>query len=236
MAAKEESPILSHSPLNFSGIKEKLDQIGQLNDVESANDPEDQPFKSKYAARELLEDLRKQLDNFIESSSSSAASSVEVSSSEAHLQSPSTLAPRDSNATGDVVSPDAVQIDCDDENTEQVKVQQLTPVFRVEIFLRYIEGRLGLNYIECEETGSGEEHLQRALRLLVTKYDVTSPAVSHVHMFLLNQIGILQAARRQIEKATEILHQAEATYSAYKEKHSEAPMSPSDLISSLEGE
>lgn len=223
MAEEESIPYLDNS-LYFSNLKEILDKIAQLNDVESANDPEDQPYKSKYAARELLEAVRKQCDNFIESSSQQAQQSTTLSNA---------------GSDDDPVSPESIQLSCGDSSEEQTSLSStdvpLTGSARVEIFLYYIEGRLGLNYIECEETSSGEEHLQRALKCLVTKFDPSSPIAAYVHMYLLNQLGILQATRRQNEKAAKVLHQAEATYEAYKSKHSEAPYFPSDLLTVFKG-
>ena len=234
MAEEESIPYLDNS-LYFSNLKEILDKIAQLNDVESANDPEDQPYKSKYAARELLETVRKQCDNFIESSSQQQQQQAQQTENQTNVS--TTL----SNAASDddPVSPESIQLSCGDSSEEQTSLGSpditLTDSARVEIFLYYIEGRLGLNYIECEETSSGEEHLQRALKCLLTKFDPSSPIAAYVHMYLLNQLGILQATRRQNEKAAKVLHQAEATYEAYKSKHSEAPYFPSDLLTVFKG-
>lgn len=234
MAEQSNSSSLDNS-LYFSNLKEVLDKIAQLNDVDSVNDPEDQPYKSKYAARELLETVRKQCDNFIESSSQHHQSSESETVNSQSKLNPSTTDQNVSanNSSCEPVSPDAIQLDCDD--SASLSQAKLTQCSRVEIFLHYIEGRLGLNYIECEETSSGEEHLQRALKSLVAKHDPSSPIAAYVHMYLLNQIGILQATRRQNEKASKVLHQAEDTYETYKNKHSEAPYFPSDLLTVFKG-
>ena len=239
--AEEESIHYLDNSLYFSNLKEILDKIAQLNDVESANDPEDQPYKSKYAARELLEAVRKQCDNFIESSSQQQQQQQQAQQTENQTVSQTNVSTTLSNAGSDddPVSPESIQLSCGDSSEEQTSLSSndvpLTGSARVEIFLYYIEGRLGLNYIECEETSSGEEHLQRALKCLVTKFDPSSPIAAYVHMYLLNQLGILQATRRQNEKAAKVLHQAEATYETYKSKHSEAPYFPSDLLTVFKG-
>ena len=49
-------------------IHEKFEKAMHLLEVESAKDPEDEPYKSKYAARELLNDVKFQLERHIEHS------------------------------------------------------------------------------------------------------------------------------------------------------------------------
>ena len=45
-----------------ASIHEKFEKARHLLDVESLKDPEDEPYKSKYAARELLNDVKFQLE------------------------------------------------------------------------------------------------------------------------------------------------------------------------------
>lgn len=51
-----------------ASVKEKFERALHLVEVESARDPEAEPYKSKYAARELLNDVKFQLERHIEQS------------------------------------------------------------------------------------------------------------------------------------------------------------------------
>lgn len=224
MAASAESPL---DDLDLSYVKASLDEITQLTDVESLNDPEELPFKSKYAAREVLENLRKMLDTVVENG---------VGLSDTN---PVTLEDVDliDNETSPDITADSSQSNAL-KNAPQLSTQCRSPcsnIDRVEVFLMYIDGKLASNYIECEETSSGEEHLNRALKDLVSKFATNHSWTAYVHMYLLNQLGILRAARRESEKASLCLHDAEATYANYRTKQSEAPMFPTDLLAPFKG-
>ena len=51
-----------------ASIQEKFQKAMHLLEEESPKDPEDEPYKSKYAARELLNDVKFQLERHIEQS------------------------------------------------------------------------------------------------------------------------------------------------------------------------
>ena len=51
-----------------ASIHEKFQKAIHLLEVESPKDPEDEPYKSKYAARELFSDVKFQLERHIEQS------------------------------------------------------------------------------------------------------------------------------------------------------------------------
>ncbi|XP_067950106.1 KIF-binding protein-like [Watersipora subatra] len=228
MASSAET--LGAQDWDFSYVKPSLAEITRLTEVDSLNDPEELPFKSKYAAREVLETLKKKLCSFLES----------YPSDEELVNIDEAISPEDVELC-DLTS--SVERDENDDNLNKSQIRQpqqqlRTPhsdVDRVEIFLRYIQGKLGFNYIDCEETSSGEEHLNQALGNIVTKFSTSSPWTAYIHMYLLNQLGILQATRRQNEKASKFLHNAEATYASYKSNHSEAPSFPTDLLSPFMG-
>lgn len=226
---------------DLSYVKSSLDTITQLNDIDSLNDPEDLPFKSKYAAREHLEELRKRLKTLIESQFSEApvSSHSEEASPPTSCDDAAEVSPENINLELDIsmlnMSHNNTQADDVLNSSTGTKTCVVSNFDRLEIFLRYIEGKLGLNYVECEETSSGEEHLSQALKSLTSKYDFTSPAAVHVYKFLLNQLGILHATRRSTEKAADALHKAEKVYDNYKANHSEAPSFPTDLLAPFKG-
>ena len=51
-----------------ASIHEKFQKAMHLLEVESPKDPEEEPYKSKYAARDLLNDVKFQLERHIEQS------------------------------------------------------------------------------------------------------------------------------------------------------------------------
>ncbi|XP_037072888.1 KIF-binding protein-like [Pollicipes pollicipes] len=55
-------------PETQESVRDKLERAIHLLEVVSASDPEDEPYKSKYAARELLNDAKFQLERHIEQS------------------------------------------------------------------------------------------------------------------------------------------------------------------------
>lgn len=252
-------PVLveKQQPWDFHFVKSALDEINQLSEVESLEDPEEFPFRSKYAARELLEDLKKKLNAFLDSD----PHFVDAINEAAAVVASSSADPRDHGESQsqqtrvEIVTPEDIHFDdnIDGESTVDAKlspseepfltqsnnsnssISQFSDLSNVDIFLKYVEAKLGLNFIECEETSSGEEHLTCALNNLTARYETSSPSTAFVHMYLLNHLGILQAARRENEKAATFLHQSEATYETYKAKHSAAPLFPTDLLSSFKG-
>lgn len=223
---------------DFSYVKPTLDDITQLIEIDSPNDPEDLPFKSKYAAREKFEFLKKKFDSFIESHGNVDSEDHEPAISLEDIN----LTADGSNDLTDVNNTNGDKADGGTAVASVTAKQQVlgsrspcSNIDRVELFLKYIEGRLGANYIDCEETSSGEDHLNQALQKLVSKFDTSSSWAAYIHMYLLNQLGILHAARRNNDKALQCLHEAEATSEVYKSKHSEAPLCPTDLLAPFHG-
>lgn len=195
------------SELPYQRIKERLNEIDNLLEVE---DPEDEPYKSRYAAREILELLKKKLNDYVDS-----------------------CRPTETGEGGDQddqssLSIDRIQLEFSGDTI-------LVERHKAELFLMYIESRLGANYIECEETSSGEEHLNNALAALKNRFPNSASHTVMLNMILLNQLGILHATRRQNEKAVAVLRKADNFYEVYKREQSDAPLSPTDLLAAQSG-
>lgn len=186
---------------DYMFIKESFEQIEQLLEEES---PEENPYKHKYAAREILETVKKYLNG--------------------HLDSYTV----DEGDGPSCVSAEDIQMEFD--GNHEGSSLTFTEIQKVELFLRFVEGKLGANYIDCEETSSGEEHLTNALLSIEEKYPQLLPQTVMLTMTLLNQLGILHATRRQNDKAVSVLKKSENHYEQYKQDHSIAPISPFDLI------
>ncbi|KAJ8308791.1 hypothetical protein KUTeg_013665 [Tegillarca granosa] len=48
---------------------QRVKEANKLSDVDSLNDPEEDPFRSKYKAREILSDVKEALKKYTEESS-----------------------------------------------------------------------------------------------------------------------------------------------------------------------
>ncbi|XP_038058276.1 KIF-binding protein-like [Patiria miniata] len=154
----------------------KFEEARRLSEEDSKNDPETNPFKSKYAAREILQDLRAKLEKYY-----------------------------------------GIQTD--------QQAPQDTDLHVMLACLRYL---LGLNFVDTEETSSGEDYLM-ACRKMLEPHCLDSRAVS-LAVATLNQLGILWSGRRESEKALELLLEAESVYKKYKHEVGVAPFGMNELF------
>ena len=120
-------------------------------ELNAEQNPEDNPFKSLYAARKLLEQIVKKLEGFNE-------------------------------ALGSVL-------------------------------LGIVVYELGKNYIDCDETSTGEEYLEKAYKLLSEAEDRVKATTCYIRVC--HQLAVVWASRSEHEKAlTKLLH-AKSMYEAY---------------------
>lgn len=216
--------------LDIKFIKESLDRVVHLNDVESQDDPEDNPYKSKYAAREIMQEMRTQLKKYLDL----ALADIDNTESHSLAETDGEVSESIGTEEGAAAAPCSSNIDV---NQVQLSFEDLyvSHQQKVELFLRFLEGKLGTNFIECDETSSGEEHISQALYKIEKSFKSAEPASAYVVQFLLNQLGILYAARRQNERAETQLHKAESVYNDYKKQYTTAPLSPTDLLVGFPG-
>lgn len=149
-------------------VAEEFNRIRTLNN-ESCNDPESEPYRSLYSARECLTVIEDKLD------SSSLPTDLKTSSS------------------GFPCVPAHVQY------------------------------QFGLNYIQTEEIGRGQECLQ----LVIDKYR-DDPLATYPVMDCLNQLGILWANRGEHKQALELLLQAKVMYDNHK--FNKPPLASEDVL------
>ncbi|XP_064622870.1 KIF-binding protein-like [Lineus longissimus] len=145
-----------------------------LTDVESKNDPENEPYKSLYEARQSWAELKAKLEQYL-------------------------------NEGGD-------------ENSVRATGLRLAAVHFY----------IGMNYADTDETGSGEEHLNKCVSMLESRG--TEEDSCNVLQNALNQLGILWTGRRQPEKSLEYLQQAENLYLKFKHEVGGAPTSIDELF------
>ncbi|XP_071787845.1 KIF-binding protein-like [Asterias amurensis] len=157
----------------------KFAEARKLTEEDSKNDPETNPFKSKYAAREIYQELRAKLEHYY-------------------------------------------GINTDEQQQQQ---QQDSDLHLMLASLRY---HLGVNYVDTEETSSGEDYLS-ACRKMLKGLSLDTRAVS-LTVKTLNQLGILWSGRRELQKALEFLLEAESVYKKFKHEVGAAPFGINDLL------
>lgn len=127
----------------WRAICDKFTNAQNLTDVESRNDPENDPFRSKYKARELLREIYCSLKSF------EAGEGEEEIGGESGDQRP-TEPPVDGQ-------------------TEDVFVQGFSgdsPAGLRAAKLGAVEYYLGVNHVDTEELSAGQEHLMNCMKLL----------------------------------------------------------------------
>lgn len=179
----------------------KFTTAQNLSDVESRKDPENDPFRSKYKARELLKEIYCSLKNFYvgDLENERNANDVEQLSTEQAIDG----AKDDAFGRGH----------CGDSQAGMQAAK-----------LGAIEFYLGVNHVETEELSAGEEHLMNCMKLL----EKCSISPDNVSLFIQvrNQLGILWAGRDEIEKAQGFLETAETMYKRFMK---EDGLPPKDL-------
>uniref|UniRef100_A0A672ZJA5 KIF-binding protein n=1 Tax=Sphaeramia orbicularis TaxID=375764 RepID=A0A672ZJA5_9TELE len=173
----------------WRAICEKFTNAQNLTEVESLHDPENDPFRSKYKARELLREIYCSLKSF------EAVEGEEDSGGESGDQRPEQpVDGQREDGFGDGLSGDS---------PAGLRVAKLGAV----------EYYLGVNHVDTEELSAGQEHLMNCVKLL-EKCRVSSDNVS-LFIHVRNQLGILWAGRDETEEAQGFLETAESIYQRY---------------------
>ncbi|XP_066535152.1 KIF-binding protein [Hoplias malabaricus] len=186
----------------WRAVCEKFRRAQDLSETESRKDPENDPFRSKYKARDLLKEIYCCLKN-VEADDSD----VEEGEGEEDRQCEQT------GAEGGA-----------DSGTRRVQEGDSRAGIRAAK-LAVIEYYLGVNHIETEELSAGEEYLMNCMKLL-DKCTVTRENVS-LSIQARNQLGILWAGRDETEKAQGFLETAESIYIQYMKEDGQPPL---DLV------
>ncbi|KAL7889721.1 hypothetical protein AOLI_G00019790 [Acnodon oligacanthus] len=179
----------------------KFARAQELSEKESRKDPENEPFRSKYEARELLKEIYCFLKN------------VDTDES-------------DEEGQGEEEDGQCEQSESDggEGGGRRTHPGDSRAGLRAAK-LGVIEYYLGVNHIETEELSAGEEHLMSCMKLL-EKCAVTRENVS-LHIQARNQLGILWAGRDETEKAQGFLETAKSIYVRYMKEDGQPPL---DLV------
>nr|XP_055026600.1 KIF-binding protein [Misgurnus anguillicaudatus] len=186
----------------WKAVCEKFRLAQNLNDVESKKDPENNPFRSKYKARDLLKEIHCSLKKIDIGEEGEVDNEADCKSGQ--------------------------MVDGELENDAGKACAGNSPAGMSAARLAVIEYYLGVNHIETEELSAGEQHLMTCMKL-VDKCTITQENVS-LFIQARNQLGILWAGRDEIEKAQGFLEIAESMYLRYMKEDGQAPMDLQDFF------
>nr|XP_020508440.1 KIF1-binding protein [Labrus bergylta] len=193
----------------WRAICDKFTNAQNLTDVESRNDPENDPFRSKYKARELLREIYCSLKSF-EAGEGEEESGGE--SSERPVEDP----------------PESGQ---GEDGLDQAFSRDSPGGLRAAK-LGAVEYYLGVNHIDTEELPAGQEHLMNCMKLL-ERCRVSSDSVS-LFIHVRNQLGILWAGRDETEMAQGFLETAESVYQRYMKEDGTPPTDMTEYFTTEE--
>ncbi|KAL2083240.1 hypothetical protein ACEWY4_021013 [Coilia grayii] len=186
----------------WRSVCDKFRNAQTLSDVESRKDPENDPFRSKYKARDLLKEIHTVLKNF-----DIGEAQNDDSDAEGQTEEPVDGGKGEANGRR-----------CLGDSNAGIRAAKLG----------VIEYFLGVNHVETEELSAGEEHLMNCMKLL-EKCTITQENVS-LCIQARNQLGILWAGRDEIEKAQGFLEMAENIYMRYMKEDGQPPMDLTDFF------
>ena len=140
--------------VEWRAICDKFTNARNLTDVESRNDPENDPFRSKYKARELLREIYCSLKSF------------EAGEGE-----------EESEGEGGEQRPTEPSVDGQRDDLFLQGFSGDSPAGLRAAKLGAVEYYLGVNHVDTEELSAGQEHLMNCLKQL-EKCKVSSENVS----------------------------------------------------------
>ncbi|KAJ3593435.1 hypothetical protein NHX12_005770 [Muraenolepis orangiensis] len=198
---------------DWRAICDKFTTALNLTEVESLQDPENDPFRSKYKAREILREIYSSLKSF-------EASEGEGESSDGE------------RGEGQAVDGDKEDGGDGDGGGGGRRFFGDSPAALRAARRAAVEYFLGVNHVETEELSAGQEHLMNCTKLL----DQLSTSPLNVSLFIhaRNQLGILWAGRDETGTAQGYLEMAEVTYLIYMKEEGSPPMDMTEYFSTEE--
>uniref|UniRef100_A0A7N8YK08 KIF-binding protein n=1 Tax=Mastacembelus armatus TaxID=205130 RepID=A0A7N8YK08_9TELE len=191
----------------WRAICEKFINAQNLVEIESRKDPESDPFRSRYKARELLKEIYCSLKNF--------EATEEENGGESGDQRPTEQA-----------------IDGQREDGFSQGFSGDSPAGLQAAKLGAVEYYLGVNHIDTEELSAGQEHLMNCIKLL--ERCRVSPENVSLFIHVRNQLGILWAGRDETETAQEFLETAESIYQCYMKEDGTPPTDMTEYFTTEE--
>uniref|UniRef100_A0A1A8Q8G1 KIF-binding protein n=1 Tax=Nothobranchius rachovii TaxID=451742 RepID=A0A1A8Q8G1_9TELE len=208
---KKKTNMASFYSDEWRAICDKFNNAQNLTEVESRNDPENDPFRSKYKARELLREIYCSLK------------SLEAGDGEQDA---------DGGESGDQLPTEQPVDDQKEEGLFSRGFSGDSPAGKRAAKLGAVEYFLGVNHVDTEELSAGQEHLMNCMKLL-ERCGVSSENVS-LFINVRNQLGILWAGRDETEMAQEYLEKAESIYQRYMKEDGTPPTDMTEYFSAEE--
>ncbi|XP_038600090.1 KIF-binding protein [Tachyglossus aculeatus] len=176
-----------------------------LSEVECQRDPDTEPYRSKYRARDLLRDVRALLGPHETPSPNRHHGDDDDDREEARaeVQAPARRPPPPPPPPG--------------SGPGLLRAARLSAV----------ELQLGLNHTDTEEPSAGEEHLRNCLRLLRPPHRL-HPLGAAIAVHAQNNLGILWCDRGEMERGQTYLESAEALYKQYTKEIGSPPLDPTE--------
>uniref|UniRef100_A0A8C2YZ89 KIF-binding protein n=1 Tax=Cyclopterus lumpus TaxID=8103 RepID=A0A8C2YZ89_CYCLU len=199
----------SASSDEWRAVCDKFTNAQNLTVVESRNDPENDPFRSKYKARELLREIYCTLKSF------EAGEGEEESGAESSEQRPT-----------------EPPVDGQREDGYGQGFSGDSPAGLRAAKLGAVEYYLGVNHVDTEELSAGQEHLMNCMKLL-ERCSVSSENVS-LFIHVRNQLGILSAGWDETETAQGFLETAESIYQRYLKEDGSPPTDMTEYFTTEE--
>ncbi|XP_037608018.1 KIF-binding protein [Sebastes umbrosus] len=199
----------------WRAVCDKFTNAQNLTVVESRNDPENDPFRSKYKARELLREIYCSLKSFEAGEGEEESGG---SGGESGEQRPVAEPPEDGQREDGLFG----QGDFSGDSPAGLRAAKLGAV----------EYYLGVNHIDTEELSAGQEHLMNCMKLL-ERCGVSTENVSLLN-HVRNQLGILWAERDEMETAQGFLETAESTYQRYMKEDGSPPTDMTEYFTTEE--
>ncbi|XP_029950941.1 KIF-binding protein [Salarias fasciatus] len=195
----------------WRAVCDKFTNALNLTEVESRNDPENDPFRSKYKARELLREIYCSLKSF------EAGDGEEDSRGESTEQ-----------------RPPEEPLDGQTEDVFGRGFSADSPAGLRAAKLGAVEYYLGVNHVETEELSAGQEHLMNCMKQL-EKCRASSENVS-LYIHVRNQLGILWAGRDETQMAQGFLETAESIYQRYMKEDGTPPTDMTEYFTTEENQ
>ena len=178
-------------------VKKKFDEYLHLNYVTSRNDPDEEPFKTKYEARKLIEDLIGKLDHKLENTSGQDASTF-VSCSEL------------------VHSNRYYEYFCSKiDPSNKVGLDMTAKSYLISKLLKFY---LAKNFIETEEIETGEKMIENMIAELVkitSDESVYNPLLFSLKLSCFNELIFVWSHRADYKKSLRLVLQIDLIYEVF---------------------
>ena len=191
-------------------IKDKFDDYYQLNYVLSRQDPEEDPYKTKYVARKLIEALIASLNTRLENSPGLETSKFMTCVELKHLN-------------------DTYELFC--TKIDPITVSQYGMSAKSFLICKFLQFNLAKNFIETEEIESGEKIIEKILAELV-KFEegdcVYNPLLFSLKLACFNELIFVWSHRADYKKSLSLVLQIDLIYEVFLKESPKNFVSPSN--------